>query len=45
MTTTKMEVWTLLDRENQLYIAEDNKDSYGSMDSIRRRESIICTLT
>jgi hypothetical protein len=45
MTTSKMEAWTLLDRENQLYIAEDNKDADGSMDSIRQRESIICTLT
>jgi hypothetical protein len=45
MTTTKTEAWTLLDRESQLYIAEDNKDADGSMDSIRRREPIICTLT
>jgi hypothetical protein len=45
MTTTKTEAWTLLDRESQLYIAKDNKDAYGSMDSIRRREPIICTLT
>jgi hypothetical protein len=41
----KMEAWTLLDRESQLYIAEDNKDADGSMDSIRRREPIICTHT
>ena len=34
MTTTKMEAWTLLDRESQLYIAEDNKDADGSVDSI-----------
>jgi hypothetical protein len=45
MTTTKTEAWTLLDRERQLYIAKDNKNTDGSMDSIRRRESIICTLT
>jgi hypothetical protein len=45
MTTTKTEAWTLLDRESQLYIAEDNKNAYGSMDSIRWREPIICTLT
>jgi hypothetical protein len=45
MTTTKMEAWTPLDRESQLYIAEDNKDADKSMDSIRRRETIICTLT
>jgi hypothetical protein len=45
MTTNKTEAWTLLDRENQLYIAEDNKDTDGSMDSIKRREPIICTLT
>jgi hypothetical protein len=37
MTTTKTEAWTLLDRESQLYIAEDNKDADGSMDSIRRK--------
>jgi hypothetical protein len=35
----QMEAWTLL------YIAEDNKDADGSMDSVRRRELIICTLT
>jgi hypothetical protein len=45
MMTTKMEAWTLLGRESQLYIAEDNKNAYGSMDSIRWREMIICTLT
>ena len=45
MMTTKTEAWTLLDKEIQLYIAEDNKDADGSMDSIRRRELIICTLT
>jgi hypothetical protein len=44
MTTTKTEAWTLLDKERQLYIAEDNKDVDGCMDSIRRREPIICTL-
>jgi hypothetical protein len=32
-------------QESQLYIAKDNKDADGSMDSVRRRESIICTLT
>jgi hypothetical protein len=45
MTTTKKEAWTLLDREIELYIAEDNKDVDGSMDFIRWREPIICTLT
>jgi hypothetical protein len=57
MTTTKMEAWTLLRQESQLYIAEDNKVADGSVDSIiycrrqyekeavRRREQIICTLT
>jgi hypothetical protein len=35
----QMEAWTLS------YIAEDNKDTNGSMDSIKRREPIICTLT
>jgi hypothetical protein len=45
MMTTKMKAWTLLDKESQLYIAEDNKDADGSMDSIRWREPIICTLT
>jgi hypothetical protein len=35
----QMEAWTLL------YITKDNKDADGSMDSVRRRESIICTLT
>jgi hypothetical protein len=32
-------------QKSQLYIAEDNKDADGSMDSVRRREPIICTLT
>jgi hypothetical protein len=32
-------------QESQLYIAEDNKDADGSMDSVRQRELIICTLT
>jgi hypothetical protein len=27
-------------QESQLYIAKDNKDAYGSVDSIRRREPI-----
>jgi hypothetical protein len=54
MTTTKTEAWTLSDKranytldnkESQLYIVEDNKDGDGSMDSVRRREQIICTLT
>ena len=45
MMTTKMEVWTLLDRESQLYIVEDNKNANGSMDFIKRRDPIICTLT
>jgi hypothetical protein len=35
----QMEAWTLL------YIVEDNKDGDGSMDSVRRREQIIYTLT
>jgi hypothetical protein len=35
----QMEAWTLL------YIVEDNKDGDRSMDSVRRREQIICTLT
>jgi hypothetical protein len=34
MTKTKTEAWTLLDKESQLYIAEDNKDADGSVDSI-----------
>jgi hypothetical protein len=34
MTTTKTEAWTLLDKESQLYIAEDNKVADGSVDSI-----------
>jgi hypothetical protein len=41
----KTEVWTLSDRESQLYIAVENKDTDGSMDSIRWREPIICTHT
>ena len=41
MTTTKTEVWILLDRERQLYIVVDNKDADGSMDSPRWREPII----
>jgi len=45
MMSTKMEAWTLLDKEIQLYIVEDNKNADESMDSIRWRESIICTLT
>jgi hypothetical protein len=32
-------------QESQLYIAEDNKDADGSVDSVRRRESIIYTHT
>jgi hypothetical protein len=40
-----MEAWTLLDKESQLYIVEDNKDADESMDSVRRKESIICTHT
>jgi hypothetical protein len=40
-----MDVWTLLDRESQLYITEDNKDADRSVDSVRQRESIICTHT
>ena len=35
MTTTKMEAWTLLDKESQLYTAKDNKDVDESMDFIR----------
>jgi hypothetical protein len=45
MTTTKTEAWSLLDKESKLYITEDNKDADGSMDSIKRKELIICTLT
>ena len=37
----KTEVWTLLDKGSQLYIAEDNKDADGSVDSPRWREPII----
>ena len=32
-------------QESQLYIAEDNKDADGIMDSVKRREPIICTNT
>jgi hypothetical protein len=32
-------------QESQLYIAEDNKDADGSVDSVRWREPIIFTLT
>jgi hypothetical protein len=32
-------------QESQLYIVEDNKDADGSVDSVRRREPIICILT
>jgi hypothetical protein len=32
-------------QESQLYIAEDNKDANGSVDSVRQREPIICTHT
>jgi hypothetical protein len=45
ITTTKSEAWTLLDKESQLYLAEDNKDADKSMDSIRWKEQIICTYT
>jgi hypothetical protein len=45
MMKTKTEAWTLLDKESQLYIVEDNKNRDGSMDSVRRREQIIYTLT
>jgi hypothetical protein len=38
-----MEAWTLLDGESRLYIAEENKDADRSVDSVRRREPIICT--
>jgi hypothetical protein len=41
----KMEAWTLLDKESQLYIVEDNKDADIRVDSVRRREPIICTYT
>jgi hypothetical protein len=34
MMTTKTEAWTLLNKESKLYIAEDNKDADGSVDSI-----------
>jgi hypothetical protein len=32
-------------QESQLYIAEDNKDADGSMESVIQRELIIYTLT
>jgi hypothetical protein len=32
-------------QERQLYIAEDNKDADGSVDSVGRREPIICIYT
>jgi hypothetical protein len=32
-------------QKSQLYIAEDNKDADGSVDSVRWREPIICTHT
>jgi hypothetical protein len=32
-------------QESQSYIAEDNKDADGSVESVRRRESIVCTHT
>jgi hypothetical protein len=32
-------------QESQLYIAKENKDADGSVDSVRWREPIICTLT
>jgi hypothetical protein len=32
-------------KESQLYIAEDNKYADESVDTVRRREPIICTLT
>ena len=34
MMTTKTKAWTLLEKESQLYIAEDNKVVDGSVDSI-----------
>jgi hypothetical protein len=40
-----MEAWTLLDEGSLLYIAEDNKNADGSVDFVRRRESIICIHT
>jgi hypothetical protein len=41
----QMKAWTLSDKERQLYIAEDNEDADGSMDSVRQRKPIICTYT
>jgi hypothetical protein len=35
-----MKVWTLLDGGSRLYIAEDNKDADGSVDSVRWRERL-----
>jgi hypothetical protein len=32
-------------QERKLYIVEDNKDEDGSVDFVRWRELIICTLT
>ena len=32
-------------QESQLYIAEENKDADESVDSVRWREPIICSLT
>jgi beta-xylosidase len=32
-------------QESLLYIVEDNKDEDESMDSVKRREQIICTYT
>ena len=40
----KTEAWTIR-QESQLYIAKGNMDVDGSVDSIRRREPIICTHT
>jgi hypothetical protein len=31
-------------QESQLYIVEENKDAYGSMESVRRREPIMMEL-
>jgi hypothetical protein len=32
-------------QESQLYIAKENKDADENMDSVRWKESIICTYT
>jgi hypothetical protein len=40
-----MEAWTLLDKGIRLYIAEYNKDVDGTVDSVRRRETITCIHT